>query len=156
MTNASEDYSLFAIQGPKAIEAVQSLTDVNLSELKFYTFTIDNFAGKSEVIISATGYTGAGGFEIYVKNEDAQAVWEAVLEAGKEFDIQPIGLAARDTLRLEMGYCLYGNDIDDSTSPIAAGLGWVTKFTKDFINREEIEKQKIPEKYSLINLSILL
>lgn len=142
MTNASEDYSLFAIQGPKAIEAVQSLTDVNLNELKFYTFTIDTFAGQAEVIISATGYTGAGGFEIYVKNESASAVWDAVMEAGKSFGIQPIGLAARDTLRLEMGYCLYGNDIDDSTSPIAAGLGWVTKFTKDFINREEIEKQK--------------
>lgn len=142
LTNVSDDYSLFAVQGPKAIEAVQSLTPVNLSEVKFYHFTVGEFAGVQDVIISGTGYTGAGGFEIYVKNQNAEHVWKAIFEAGKEFDIKPIGLGARDTLRLEMGYCLYGNDITDSTSPIEAGLGWITKFTKDFINSEELKKQK--------------
>ena len=142
MTNVSDEYSLLAIQGPKTAEAIQSLTKVDLNAMKFYTFEIAEFAGCQDVIISATGYTGAGGFEIYVKNDDAPKVWDAVIEAGKEFDLQPIGLAARDTLRLEKGYCLYGNDIDDSTSPIAAGLGWVTKFTKDFINSEEIKSHK--------------
>ncbi|MBC6367362.1 glycine cleavage system aminomethyltransferase GcvT [Algoriphagus sp. AK58] len=142
LTNASDEYCLFAVQGPKAIEAVQSLTSVNLSEVKFYHFTVGDFAGVQDVIISGTGYTGAGGFEIYVKNADAEHVWKAIFEAGKDFDIKPIGLGARDTLRLEMGYCLYGNDITDTTSPIEAGLGWITKFTKDFTNSEAIKKHK--------------
>lgn len=142
IADMSDEYSLLAIQGPKAAEAMQSLTEVNLSELKFYTFKVAEFAGAEQVIISATGYTGSGGFEIYVKNEDAKTVWNNVFEAGAEYRIKPIGLAARDTLRLEMGYCLYGNDIDDTTSPIEAGLGWITKFTKDFINSEELKKQK--------------
>lgn len=142
LENISDSISLFAIQGPKAIEAVQSLTSVNLSDIKFYHFKVGDFAGVQDVIISGTGYTGAGGFEIYVKNEDAEKVWNAVFEAGKEFGIKPIGLGARDTLRLEMGYCLYGNDINDETSPIEAGLGWITKFTKDFINSENLKKQK--------------
>jgi aminomethyltransferase len=142
LENISDSISLFAIQGPKAIEAVQSLTSVNLSDIKFYHFAVGNFAGVQDVIISGTGYTGAGGFEVYVKNEDAEKVWNAVFEAGKPYDIKPIGLGARDTLRLEMGYCLYGNDINDETSPIEAGLGWITKFTKDFINSENLKKQK--------------
>ncbi|MCS4435380.1 glycine cleavage system aminomethyltransferase GcvT [Aquiflexum gelatinilyticum] len=142
LENISDSISLFAIQGPKAIEAVQSLTSVNLSDIKFYHFAVGDFAGVQDVIISGTGYTGAGGFEIYVKNEDAEKVWNAVFEAGKPYDIKPIGLGARDTLRLEMGYCLYGNDINDETSPIEAGLGWITKFTKDFINSENLKKQK--------------
>lgn len=142
LENISDSISLFAIQGPKAIEAVQSLTSVNLSDIKFYHFAVGDFAGVQDVIISGTGYTGAGGFEIYVKNQDAEKVWNAVFEAGKPFDIKPIGLGARDTLRLEMGYCLYGNDINDETSPIEAGLGWITKFTKDFINSENLKKQK--------------
>lgn len=142
LTNVSDAYSLFAVQGPKAIEAVQSLTPVNLSDVKFYHFTVGEFAGVQDVIISGTGYTGAGGFEIYVKNEDAEHVWKAIFEAGKDFDIKPIGLGARDTLRLEMGYCLYGNDITDTTSPIEAGLGWITKFTKDFTNSEPLKSQK--------------
>lgn len=142
LENISDTISLFAIQGPKAIEAVQSLTSVNLSDIKFYHFTVGDFAGVEDVIISGTGYTGAGGFEIYVKNEDAEKVWNAVFEAGKPYDIKPIGLGARDTLRLEMGYCLYGNDINDETSPIEAGLGWITKFTKNFINSENLKKQK--------------
>lgn len=142
LTNISDELSLFAIQGPKAIEAVQSLTSVNLSEVKFYHFTVGDFAGAKDVIISGTGYTGSGGFEIYVKNEDAEKVWRAIFEAGKDFDIKPIGLGARDTLRMEMGYCLYGNDITDTTSPLEAGLGWITKFTKDFTNSEALLKQK--------------
>lgn len=142
LENISDSISLFAIQGPKAIEAVQSLTSVNLSDIKFYHFAVGDFAGVQDVIISGTGYTGAGGFEVYVKNEDAEKVWNAVFEAGKPYDIKPIGLGARDTLRLEMGYCLYGNDINDETSPIEAGLGWITKFTKDFINSENLKKQK--------------
>jgi aminomethyltransferase len=142
LENISDSISLFAIQGPKAIDAVQSLTSVNLSDIKFYHFKVGDFAGVQDVIISGTGYTGAGGFEVYVKNEDAEKVWNAVFEAGKPFDIKPIGLGARDTLRLEMGYCLYGNDINDETSPIEAGLGWITKFTKDFINSENLKKQK--------------
>lgn len=142
MENRSEDWSLLAIQGPKAAEAMQSLTSVNLSAIKFYTFEITDFAGLPNVIVSATGYTGSGGFEIYVKNEDVEAVWNKVFEAGASWGIKPIGLAARDTLRLEMGYCLYGNDIDDTTSPLEAGLGWITKFTKDFVNSEALQKQK--------------
>lgn len=142
MKDLSDEYSLLAIQGPKAAEAMQSLTEVNLKEIKFYSFEIAEFAGVKNVIISATGYTGSGGFEIYLKNEDAETIWNKVFEAGADYGIKPIGLAARDTLRLEMGYCLYGNDIDDTTSPIEAGLGWITKFTKDFINAEALQKQK--------------
>jgi len=142
MENASEDYSLLAIQGPKAAEAMQSLTSVNLTEIKYYHFEVADFAGVSDVIVSATGYTGSGGFEIYVKNSDIEQVWSKVFEAGAAYGIKPIGLAARDTLRLEMGFCLYGNDINDTTSPIEAGLGWITKFTKDFTNSEAIKKQK--------------
>ncbi|WP_044200574.1 glycine cleavage system aminomethyltransferase GcvT [Flammeovirga sp. OC4] len=142
MTNASDEISLFAVQGPKAAEAMQSLTDVNLSDMTFYTFEKGMFAGVDNVIISATGYTGAGGFELYVPNKDAEEVWKKIFEAGADYDIKPIGLGARDTLRLEMGYCLYGNDIDDTTSPLEAGLGWVTKFTKDFTNSENLAKQK--------------
>ncbi len=142
LKNLSEDYSLLAIQGPKAIEAMQSLTSEDLSAIKFYHFKVADFAGIEHVIISATGYTGSGGFEIYCKNNEVEQVWNKVMEAGKDFGIKPCGLAARDTLRLEMGYCLYGNDIDDTTSPIEAGLGWITKFTKDFINHENLKKQK--------------
>jgi len=142
MKDLSDEYSLLAVQGPKAAEAMQSLTEVNLKDMKFYTFEVAEFAGVKNVIISATGYTGSGGFEIYFKNEDANQIWNKIMEAGADFGIKPIGLAARDTLRLEMGYCLYGNDIDDTTSPIEAGLGWVTKFTKEFINSEALLKQK--------------
>ncbi|GAB5399433.1 MAG: glycine cleavage system aminomethyltransferase GcvT [Aureisphaera sp.] len=142
MRNLSEDYSLLAIQGPKASEAMQSLTSVDLSAIKFYTFEVADFAGIEHVIISATGYTGSGGFEIYCKNSEVEQIWNKVMEAGADWGIKPIGLAARDTLRLEMGYCLYGNDIDDTTSPLEAGLGWITKFTKDFINSENLKKQK--------------
>ncbi|MCG8235778.1 glycine cleavage system aminomethyltransferase GcvT [Tenacibaculum finnmarkense] len=142
MENRSDDWSLLAIQGPKAVEAMQSLTAVNLSTIKFYTFEIAEFAGIPNVVISATGYTGSGGFEIYVKNKDVEQLWKKVFEAGADWNIKPIGLAARDTLRLEMGYCLYGNDIDDTTSPLEAGLGWITKFTKDFVNSEALKAQK--------------
>lgn len=142
MRNLSDDYSLLAIQGPKAIEAMQSLTSVNLSEIKYYHFEVADFAGIEHVIISATGYTGSGGFEIYCKNAEVEQVWNKVFEAGASFGIKPIGLAARDTLRLEMGFCLYGNDIDDTTSPLEAGLGWITKFTKDFVDSEFLKKQK--------------
>jgi len=130
MTNASDAYSLLAIQGPKAAVAMQSLTNIDLANMAYYSFQIGDFAGVSNVIISATGYTGSGGFEIYFKNEDAETIWNKVFEAGASFGIKPIGLAARDTLRLEMGFCLYGNDINDTTSPIEAGLGWITKFDK--------------------------
>jgi aminomethyltransferase len=142
MENASDAYSLLAIQGPKAAEAMQALTEVNLSEMGYYTFAKGTFAGQPNIFISATGYTGSGGFEIYVPNEVASAVWDAVFEAGKSYGIKPIGLAARDTLRLEMGFCLYGNDIDDTTSPIEAGLGWITKFTKDFVDSDVLKAQK--------------
>jgi len=142
MKDISENYSLLAIQGPKAIEAMQSLTSHDLSEIKFYNFIVGDFAGIENVIISATGYTGSGGFEIYCKNSEVKQVWDKVFEAGADFGIKPIGLAARDTLRLEMGYCLYGNDIDDTTSPIEAGLGWITKFTKEFTNSEALANQK--------------
>lgn len=141
-TNHSDQYSLFAVQGPRAVDALKKLTDTNLSEIPYYHFEIGGFAGLDDVILSNTGYTGSGGFEIYVKNENALEVWEKIFEAGKEFDIQPIGLGARDTLRLEKGFCLYGNDIDDTTSPIEAGLSWITKFTKDFINKDQLQKQK--------------
>jgi len=121
---------------------MQSLTPVDLAAIKFYTFEVAEFAGIENVIISATGYTGSGGFEIYCKNSEAEQIWKKVFEAGADFGIKPIGLAARDTLRLEMGYCLYGNDISDTTSPLEAGLGWVTKFTKEFTNSENLAKQK--------------
>jgi aminomethyltransferase len=142
MRNLSDDYSLLAIQGPKAVEAMQPLTSVDLSEIKYYHFEVADFAGVENVIISATGYTGSGGFEIYCKNSEVEQIWNKVFEAGESFGIEPIGLAARDTLRLEMGFCLYGNDINDSTSPLEAGLGWITKFTKDFTNSENLKKQK--------------
>jgi aminomethyltransferase len=142
MRNLSDEYSLLAIQGPKAVEAMQSLTSVNLSEIPYYSFKVGDFAGIENVIISATGYTGSGGFEIYCKNEEVEQIWNRVFEAGAPFGIKPIGLAARDTLRLEMGFCLYGNDINDTTSPLEAGLGWITKFTKDFTNSENLKKQK--------------
>ncbi|HAA16722.1 MAG TPA: glycine cleavage system aminomethyltransferase GcvT [Cytophagales bacterium] len=142
MENASDQYSLFAVQGPKAMEALASLTDVDLPNLKFYTFTKGTFAGLPDVIVSATGYTGAGGVELYVPNEHAEGVWNKLFEAGAAQGIKPIGLAARDTLRLEMGYCLYGNDIDDTTSPLEAGLGWITKFSKEFVNHEALAEQK--------------
>ncbi len=142
MRNISDDYSLLAIQGPKAIEAMQSLTSVKLSAIPYYHFEVGDFAGFPHVIISATGYTGSGGFEIYCKNSEVETIWNKVFEAGKPFDIKPIGLAARDTLRLEMGFCLYGNDINDTTSPIEAGLGWITKFTKEFVNSEHLKQQK--------------
>jgi aminomethyltransferase len=142
MENISDDLCLFAVQGPKAIEALQPLTTVDLAKLEYYSFAQADFAGVPRVIISATGYTGSGGFEIYVPNEYAEEVWNRIFEAGKPFNIKPIGLGARDTLRLEMGYCLYGNDIDDTTSPLEAGLGWVTKFTKDFVNAANLKAQK--------------
>jgi len=140
--NLSDKYSLLAIQGPKAIESMQALTDENLSEIPFYHFKTGKFAGVEEVIISATGYTGSGGFEIYFKNEDALHIWNKVMEAGKDYGILPCGLGARDTLRLEKGYCLYGNDIDDATSPLEAGLGWITKLNTDFIARDILAQQK--------------
>lgn len=142
MQNLSDDYSLLAIQGPKAAEAMQSLTSVSLSDMVYYTFQYGTFASIEDVMISATGYTGAGGFEIYVKNQDVEVLWDRLFEAGKSWGIKPIGLAARDTLRLEMGFCLYGNDIDDTTSPLEAGLGWITKFTKKFVDSDYLQKQK--------------
>ena len=142
MINMSDDMSLLAVQGPKAINTLQKLTDINLSPIEYYSFAVGKFAGVDGVIISNTGYTGAGGFEIYMKNEDAEKIWDAIFEAGAEFGIKPIGLGARDTLRLEMGFCLYGNDIDDTTSPIEAGLGWITKFTKEFTNHKALLEQK--------------
>ncbi len=143
MRDLSEDYSLLAVQGPKAIEAMQSLTSIDLSAIKYYHFEVADFAGIDNVIISATGYTGSGGFEIYCKNDEVAQVWDKVFEAGASCNIKPIGLAARDTLRLEMGFCLYGNDIDDTTSPLEAGLGWITKLAKDdFIDKDFLSKQK--------------
>ncbi|MEY2793243.1 MAG: Aminomethyltransferase [Bacteroidota bacterium] len=142
MKNASDAYSLFAVQGPNATKALQKLTSINLLSMEYYSFTIGEMAGIKDVIISNTGYTGAGGFEIYVKNESALAMWNAIFEAGAEFDIKPVGLGARDTLRTEMGYCLYGHDIDDSTSPIEAGLSWITSFAKDFVAKEIHQKIK--------------
>lgn len=142
LRDISDEMSLLAIQGPKAAEAMQSLTEIDLANMKFYTFEVGTFADVDKVIVSATGYTGSGGFEIYFRNEDAEQIWDAVMEAGADFGIKPIGLAARDTLRLEMGYCLYGNDIDEATSPIEAGLSWITKFSKDFVNSEKLKEQK--------------
>ena len=142
MTNKSESISLLAVQGPKAITTLQKITEVDLSSIPYYSFVQGKMAGVDNVIISATGYTGSGGFELYVNNDKAEALWDAVMEAGKEEGILPIGLGARDTLRLEKAFCLYGNDIDDTTSPLEAGLGWITKFTKSFINSESLKKQK--------------
>ena len=142
MENLSADICLLAVQGPNATATLQKLTEVDLASMEYYTFKIGTMAGIENVVISATGYTGSGGFEIYVKNEDAEKMWNAVFEAGEEFGIKPVGLGARDTLRLEKGFCLYGNDIDDKTSPLEAGLGWVTKFTKDFINSAALKLQK--------------
>jgi aminomethyltransferase len=142
MHNISDKTSLLAVQGPKAAEALQSLTAVDLGSMEYYTFNKGKFAGVDNVIISATGYTGAGGFEIYFDNEHADQIWDAIFEAGKSHNIKPIGLGARDTLRLEMGFCLYGNDIDDTTSPIEAGLGWITKFSKTFTNSVALLAQK--------------
>ena len=140
--NLSDDICLFAVQGPKAVSVLQKLTKVDLSSIPYYNFRVGEFAGTHDVIMSNTGYTGAGGFEIYVHKESAVKVWNAIFDAGREFAIKPIGLGARDTLRLEMGFCLYGNDIDDTTSPLEAGLGWITKFTKDFTNSAALRKQK--------------
>ena len=144
LENASDRISQLAVQGPKATAALQKLTDINLSEIKFYSFVTGKIAGVDDVIISATGYTGAGGFELYFKNDVAEQMWSAIFDAGEEFGIKPIGLAARDTLRLEMGYCLYGSDIDDTTSPIEAGLGWITKFNngRKYIDRDFLMMQK--------------
>jgi len=142
LEDISNQVSLFAVQGPHARQALQSLTELNLDEMEFYTFQKAKFGDVHDVIISATGYTGAGGFELYMKNDHAEELWNKIMEGSKEWDIKPIGLGARDTLRLEMGFCLYGNDITDSTSPIEAGLGWITKFTKDFINSKGLRKHK--------------
>lgn len=142
MKDISDRTSLLAIQGPKAADALQSLTDIDLASMEYYTFKKGRFAGVDNVMVSATGYTGAGGFEIYFDNAHAQHIWDEVFKAGEPYGIKPIGLAARDTLRLEMGFCLYGNDIDETTSPLEAGLGWVTKFTKEFTNSEALQQQK--------------
>jgi aminomethyltransferase len=142
LENRSDEISLLAIQGPEAVEAMQSLTEINLAEIPFYHFKTGKFAGVENVIISATGYTGSGGFEIYFDNKDAETIWNKVMEAGKDFGIEPCGLAARDTLRLEKGYCLYGNDINDETTPLEAGLGWITKLDTDFVAKDILVKQK--------------
>ncbi len=144
MHNISEKTSLLAVQGPNAVKAMQKLTDMDLINLEYYTFVKGTFAGVENVVVSATGYTGSGGVEIYFDQTlaDAEKFWQDIMEAGAEFNIKPCGLGCRDTLRLEMGFCLYGNDINDSTSPIEAGLGWITKFTKEFTNRAALEKQK--------------
>ena len=142
MINSSDKLSLLAVQGPDAAKTLQSLTDIDLAAMEYYTIKTGTFAGIKNVIVSTTGYTGSGGFEIYFENKDAEHIWNAIFKAGEKFGIKPIGLAARDTLRLEMGFCLYGNDINDTTSPLEAGLGWVTKFTKNFTNSEALKKQK--------------
>ncbi len=142
MKDISERTSLLAIQGPKSAEALQSLTDIDLAGMEYYSFKKGTFAGIDNVLISATGYTGAGGFEIYFDEQHSERIWDSIFKAGEAFGIKPIGLAARDTLRLEMGFCLYGNDINDTTSPIEAGLGWITKFSKSFVNSEALELQK--------------
>jgi aminomethyltransferase len=144
MHNISDKTCLLAIQGPNATKILQPLTDMDILNLKYYTFTKGKFAGVDNVLVSATGYTGAGGVEIYFEDKDdaAEKIWDAIFEAGQSQGIKPVGLGARDTLRLEMGYCLYGNDIDDTTSPLEAGLGWITKFTKDFTARPILEEQK--------------
>ncbi len=143
MKNISDDTSLLAVQGPKAIDALQKLTDVKLADIPYYSFVKGKFNGIDNVVISNTGYTGAGGFELYFENQYAQKMWDGIFNSGEEFNIKPIGLGARDTLRLEMGFCLYGNDIDDTTSPIEAGLGWITKFNKEFTNKANIEQHKL-------------
>jgi len=143
LTNISDETCLFAIQGPKAIDVLQKLTEVDLSQIPYYHFTIDTFAGVRNVNISNTGYTGAGGFELYIDHRSAVQVWNSIMESGADFGIKPIGLGARDTLRLEMGYCLYGNDITDSTSPLEAGFGWITKFNKSFTASTILEAQKV-------------
>ena len=142
MKNISDRTSLLAIQGPKAAEALQSLTDIDLASMEYYTFKKGKFAGVDNVLVSATGYTGAGGFEVYFENQYAEQIWDAIFKAGEPFGIKPVGLGARDTLRLEMGFCLYGNDIDDTTSPLEAGLRWVTKFNKEFTNSAALQQQK--------------
>ncbi len=156
LTDISGETCLFAVQGPKAIDTLQKLTDIPLASMEYYSFTTGRLAGVDDVLISATGYTGAGGFEIYVKKEDAEHVWKALFEAGEDAGIKPIGLGARDTLRLEMGYCLYGNDIDDNTSPLEAGLGWVTKFNKTFVGSEILLSRKANGlKNKLVGLELL-
>ena len=142
MKDISDDTSLLAVQGPNAIHTLQKLTDIKLADIPYYSFVKGRFNGIDNVVVSNTGYTGAGGFEIYFDNKHAEKMWKDIFEAGKEYNIKPIGLGARDTLRLEMGFCLYGNDIDDSTSPLEAGLGWITKFTKKFTNSDSLEEQK--------------
>ena len=144
LENASDEISQLAVQGPDATRVLQKLTNNRLDEIESFTFVTGAIAGVNDAVITATGYTGSGGFELYLHNAEALPVWDKIFEAGKEYDIQPVGLAARDTLRLEMGYCLYGNDIDDTTSPIEAGLGWITKFRegKDFIDRSLLFRQK--------------
>ena len=142
LTNASDDFCLFAVQGPLSAQALQELTKLQLDSQKYYTFSVDTFAGVPEVIISATGYTGSGGFELYLPARHARSVWNHIMEAGKPFGLKPIGLGARDTLRLEKGYCLYGNDITDETTPLEAGLGWITKLNKNFIGSELLQQQK--------------
>jgi len=142
--NASDKISQLAVQGPMAVDLLQKLTPIDLSSIQYYNFVTGEMAGAGEVIISNSGYRGAGGFELYMYNEHGPQIWERIFEAGKEFGLMPAGLASRDTLRLEMGFCLYGNDIDDGTSPLEAGLGWITKFTdgNDFISRSSLERQK--------------
>ena len=142
MEDISDKTSLLAVQGPNAVKTLQKLTATDLSAINYYAFEKGEFAGLNNILMSATGYTGAGGFEIYCRNEQVEEIWDKIFKAGAEFNIKPIGLAARDTLRLEMGFCLYGNDIDDTTSPLEAGLGWITKFTKTFINSDNLAKQK--------------
>ena len=144
MHNISDKTCLLAIQGPNATKILQPLVDTDIMNLKYYTFTQGKFAGVDNVIVSATGYTGSGGVEIYFEDKDGAAdkIWDAIFEIGTPQGLKPIGLAARDTLRLEMGYCLYGNDIDDTTSPLEGGLGWITKFTKEFTAKAILEKQK--------------
>lgn len=142
LQNISDDTCLFAVQGPRAVDTLQKITPVNLRDIPYYHFRIGELAGVQDIILSNTGYTGAGGFEVYVPKQHAEKIWHAIFEAGAAFSIRPVGLGARDTLRLEMGFCLYGNDIDDTTSPLEAGLGWITKFTKNFVNSEALKKQK--------------
>jgi aminomethyltransferase len=142
MHNISDKTSLLAVQGPQAAATLQKLTSMNLAKMEYYSFQKGVFAGVENVLVSATGYTGAGGFEVYFENENAEKIWNAIFEAGAEFGIKPIGLGARDTLRLEMGFCLYGNDINDSTSPLEAGLGWITKFSKEFTNSKNLLAEK--------------
>ena len=156
LKNVSDDYSLSALQGPNANDLLQKLTNENLDDIKFYHFIKGDLGNVHDVIISATGYTGSGGFELYVKNKDAETLWDLLFEVGQEYELKPAGLAARDTLRLEMGYCLYGNEIDETTSPIAAGLGWVTKFSKNFVGMDKIlsDKENGTE-YKLIAFELL-